>query len=447
MEYIIVSKSIVTMGRRGILKDGAIVTEDDRIIDIGRIEEMKRKYPRYEKIDASNCILLPGLINTHTHIAMSLLRGYADDLKLHEWLNNWIWPLEKEMTDRDIYVGGLLAAIEALRMGTTTINTMYHHHPEYNEVRAIYETGMRGVASHTCFSWRIEEDYKMLEDLIRKWHGKGSWRIRAAVSPHAPYTVSPKHLKELKEYVDAKNMEVEADYEKLIWHIHTAETKNEPEMIKEKFNVDVSGGVLKYLYDLKVLGEEVLAAHCVWLTEEDVEVMKKTRTKVSHNPISNLKLASGISPIYKLIDAGITVSLGTDSACSNNALDMFETMKAAALIQKGLTMNPTVISADEALKMATVKGAEALNWSSQIGRLEIGMKADIIAVELDKPHLTPLYNEISHIVYAAKGLDVKHVMVDGKIIMENYKIKTVDEEEIMKEAEKTKEKLLEKVKR
>ncbi|RLE56155.1 MAG: hypothetical protein DRJ30_02710 [Candidatus Methanomethylicota archaeon] len=232
-----------------------------------------------------------------------------------------------------------------------------------------------------------------------------------------------------------------------MWHIHTAETKNEPEMIKEKFNVDVSGGVLKYLYDLKVLGEEVLAAHCVWLTEEDVEVMKKTRTKVSHNPISNLKLASGISPIYKLIDAGITVSLGTDSACSNNALDMFETMKAAALIQKGLTMNPTVISADEALKMATVKGAEALNWSSQIGRLEIGMKADIIAVELDKPHLTPLYNEISHIVYAAKGLDVKHVMVDGKIIMENYKIKTVDEEEIMKEAEKTKEKLLEKVKR
>ncbi len=439
------AKSIVTMSRLGNIRNGAVVIENDKIIDVGKADEIKRKYPRYELIKALDCIIVPGLINTHTHIAMSLLRGYADDLPLHEWLEKWIWPLESKMTSRDIYIGALLASIEAVKMGTTTINSMYHYFPDYNEAKAISEVGLRGVISHVCFSWRKEHDFKQLDDLIKNWHGKNDWRIRAAISPHAPYTVDPKYMVELRNYADEVNKEAVHDYEKAIWHIHVAETREEAKIIEKNFNVKVDEGVVKYLYDLGVLKEDTVAAHCVWLTDKDIDALKRTNVKVAHNPISNLKLASGISPINKLINEKIVVSLGTDSACSNNLLDMFETMKIAALLQKGVTLDPTVIPAKKALEMATIEGAKALNWSSQIGSIEPGKKADLIIIELNKPHLKPFYNEFSHIVYAVRSLDVRDVIIDGKIIVENHQLKTVDEEWILKEAEKVKDKLIEKL--
>jgi len=442
LEYIVKAKSIVTMSELGVIRGGAVVVEGSEIIDVGKYSKLKTKYSRYEEIDASNCVVIPGLINAHTHMAMSLLRGYADDLMLHEWLEKWIWPLESKMNSRDIYIGALLASVEAAKMGTTTLNTMYHYSPDYNEARAVLEVGLRGVISHVCFSWRKDEDFKQLDHLIKHWHGKENWRIRAAISPHAPYTVDPDYMVELREYADNVNKDVEEDYERVIWHIHLAETKNEVDLVKQKFNVNVEEGVVKYLYDLKVLKEDVVAAHCVWLTSKDIEALKKANVKVVHNPASNLKLASGISPVPKLLSEGITVALGTDSACSSNSLDMFEAVKLAALLHKGTTLNPTVIPAEAALKMATVSGARALSWSSQIGMIKPGMKADFIIIDFNKPHLKPLFNEVSHLVYAVKSLDVRDVVVDGKFVVENGKLKTIDEEWVMKEAEKVKESLL-----
>ncbi|MEM3615150.1 MAG: amidohydrolase [Candidatus Methanomethylicia archaeon] len=440
MQYIILAKAIVTMGEKGIIRDGGIVIENGEIIDVDHAWKIRSRYSGgYERIDAKDCILMPGLINTHTHAAMSLLRGYADDLQLHEWLEKWIWPLEAKMTEWDIYVGAKLSALEAIKTGTTTICSMYHHKPKYNEAKAIYESGLRGVISHVFFDWRINEDYKSMEDLISNWHGRGGGRIKVAASPHAPYTVNPKNLMEIKEYIDNKNENLD---EEIIIHIHTAETRDETRIVKEKYDVDTDLGILKYLNDLGFLSENVLAAHCVWLTNEDIKVLRERNVKVSHIPISNLKLASGISPIPKLMENNILVSLGTDSQCSNNTIDMFETMKIASLLQKGITLNPTIIPSEEAIKMATVNGAKALRWDGKIGKIEIGKRADIIAINIKKPHLTPIYNEKSHIVYAARSGDVKHVIIDGKIVMEDYEVKTIDEEEVIAEAEKIKEELI-----
>lgn len=446
MQYKIRGKSIVTMGSKGIIKDGYIVIEDGYIVDIGESSKIKAEYHRYDEINARDCIIIPGLINTHTHMAMSLLRGYADDLQLHEWLEKWIWPLEAKMNDRDIYIGAKLSAIEAIKSGTTTICSMYHHKHEYNEAKAIQETGLRGVISHVFFDWRINEDYKLMKDLVENWHGKEDWRIKVAVSPHAPYTVNPKNLLEIKEYVDELNKNYNSE-EEVIIHIHVAETREEAKIVSEKYGVDTSKGIFEYLNRIGFLSENILAAHCVWLTDIDIELMKEKKIKVSHNPVSNLKLASGISPIKKLIDEGVIVSLGTDSPCSNNTIDMFETIKIAALLQKGVTLNPAVIPAVKALEMATINGAKALKWNNIIGSIEIGKKADIVAIEFRKPHLTPIYNEISHIVYAVRCGDVKHVIIDGKIVMENREIKTVNEEETLMEAEKAKEELINRLKR
>lgn len=444
MEYIIHGKSIVTMSKKGIIRNGAVVIEGEEIIDVGKYDEMKSKYDGYEILDASNCIVMPGLINAHTHMAMSLLRGYADDLPLMEWLEKWIWPLESKMTDRDIYIGALLASIEAIKMGTTTVNTMYHYYPNYNEAKAIYEAGLRGVISHVCFSWRENEDIGKLDHLIRSWHGKDNWRIRAAISPHAPYTVSPEYMAKLREYADKTNEKACKDYEKAIWHIHVAETRDEAGKIEENFKVKVKG-VIEYLDNLNVLREDVIAAHCTWLTDRDIEILSERGVKVAHNPISNLKLASGVSPIKKLIERNVTVALGTDSACSNNLLDMFETMKIASLLQKGILLDPTAVKTEEALKMATINGAKALSWESQIGSIEKGKKADIITIDIQKPHLKPLFNETSHIVYAVRSLDVRDVIINGRIVMEKHQIKTVNEEWILRETDKVKDKLLERL--
>ncbi|MCX8169384.1 MAG: amidohydrolase [Candidatus Methanomethylicia archaeon] len=444
MQYILRGKSIVTMGSKGIIRNGCIVIEDGIIVDVDEENKIKSKYHGYDVVDARNCILIPGLINTHTHIAMSLLRGYADDLQLHEWLEKWIWPIEAKIGGREIYIGAKLSILEAIRSGTTTICSMYHYKEDYNEARAIYEAGVRGIISHPFFDWRINEDYKLTEDLIRNWHGKNNWRIKVAVSPHAPYTVSPKNLIEIKEYVKNINLNYSGK-ERIIIHIHVAETKDEMKIVNEKYNVDTSKGLFKYLNDIGFLSEEILAAHCVWLTNTDIEVMKKMKVKVSHNPISNLKLASGISPIVKMLEEGIVVSLGTDGPCSNNTLDIFETMKIASLLQKGITLNPTVVPAMETIKMATINGAIALGLNEIIGSIEIGKKADIVAIEIGKPHLTPIYNEVSHIAYAVRYGDVKHVIVDGKFIMEDRNIKTLNEVEVIKEAEEVKDELINKM--
>ncbi|MEM3703985.1 MAG: amidohydrolase, partial [Candidatus Bathyarchaeia archaeon] len=337
MNSIILNGTIVTMRDSEIIRDGAIVIENDTIIEVGKTSEIKRKYGRgYEKIDAKGKTVLPGLVNTHQHAAMSLLRGYADDLPLQEWLEKWIWPIEGHMTASDIYVGALLTAAESIMGGTTTVNTMYHYTAEENEAKAFVDAGLRGVVGHVCFSWRKTEDKNALDDLAKNWHNRANGLIRVSVDPHAPYTVDPEYMKELKELQAELNGKYGSKKAPIIWHIHVAETSDELEKIKKAFNVELEGGVMEYLDSLGVLDKHVIAAHCVALVEKDIAIMKSRNVKASHNPISNLKLASGISPIPKMLEKGVTVSLGTDSPCSNNTADMFEAMKMAAILHKGV---------------------------------------------------------------------------------------------------------------
>ena len=429
-----------------IIRDGAIAIEDGTIIDVGKTKQMRRKYERgYERINAKGRVVIPGLINTHQHAAMSLLRGYADDLPLQEWLEKWIWPIERLMTAEDIYVGSLLTAVESIMGGTTTVNTMYHYMPEKNEAKALADAGIRGVIGHVCFSWRKDEDRKALEDLAKNWHNKAGGLIRVSVDPHAPYTVDPEYMKELKTLRDELNRKYGSEGAPVIWHIHVAETSDEADKIRKAFHVDVKDGVMEYLDSLGVLDKRVVAAHCVALTDKDVAVMKARGVKVSHNPISNLKLASGVSPVPKMLENGVTVSLGTDGPCSNNAADMFEVMKVAALLHKGVNKNPTVLSARQVLKMATLDGARALCWENEIGSIEVGKRADLAIINFEKPHLCPLYNEFSHLVYATKSSDVETVIINGKIVMENRHLTTLDVDKVMEMVKKAKNRLFERL--
>lgn len=428
------------------IRQGAIAIEDKVIVDIGRTHELRRKYGRgYKKIDAKGKVVTPGLINTHQHAAMSLLRGYADDLPLQEWLEKWIWPIEKHMTAHDVYIGALLTAIESIMGGTTTVNTMYHYTPEENEAKAFADAGLRGVIGHVCFSWRKNEDREALEDLAKNWHNKADGLIRVSVDPHAPYSVDPEYMKELKVIREELNDKYGSEKAPIICHIHAAETSDEMEKIRKAFNIQFKNGVMAYLDSLGVLDERLIAAHCVALTDKDMAIMKKRNVKVSHNPISNLKLASGISPVPKMLKKGITVSLGTDSPCSNNTADMFEIMKTTAIIHKGINKNPTVMPAEQVLEMATIEGAKALSWENEIGSIEAGKKADLSIISLKRPHLCPVYSEASHLVYAAKASDVETVIINGRIVMENGKLTMLNIEKVMDVVEKAKNTLLSKL--
>lgn len=428
------------------IRQGAIAIEDKVIVDIGRTHELRRKYGRgYEKIDAKDKIVTPGLINTHQHAAMSLLRGYADDLPLQEWLEKWIWPIEKHMTAHDVYIGALLTAIESIMGGTTTVNTMYHYTPKENEAKAFADAGLRGVIGHVCFSWRKNEDREALEDLAKNWHNKADGLIRVSVDPHAPYSVDSEYMKELKVIREELNDKYGSEKAPIICHIHAAETSDEMEKIRKAFKIQFKNGVMAYLDSLGVLDERLIAAHCVALTDKDMAIMKKRNVKVSHNPISNLKLASGISPVPKMLKKGITVSLGTDSPCSNNTADMFEIMKTTAIIHKGINKNPTVMPAEQVLEMATIEGAKALSWENEIGSIEAGKKADLSIISLKRPHLCPLYSEASHLVYAAKASDVETVIINGRIVMENGKLTMLNIEKVMDVVEKAKNNLLSKL--
>ncbi len=443
MNLLIHSGTVVTLKNAGIIKSGGIAVEDQTIVDVGKTRDLKKKYGRgYERIDATGKVIVPGLINTHQHAAMSLLRGYADDLPLQEWLEKWIWPIEEHMTPADIYAGALLTAVESIMGGTTTINTMYHYTPEHNEAKAFADAGIRGIVGHVCFSRRKRQDQKALEDLVKNWHNKHEGLTRASIDPHSPYTVDPEYLKELKIRTDELNMKYGSEESPIIWHTHAAETADEPGKIHTAFGIRPKDGIMNYLDSLGVLDGRVLAVHCVALTDKDIGVMRKRRVKVSHCPVSNLKLASGVSPIPRLVNEGITVSIGTDSPCSNNTADMFEAMKITALLHKGMSNDPTVTPAQQVLEMATTKAAEALSWQKEIGSIETGKKADLAIVDFQRPHLRPLHNEISNLIYAARAGDVETVVINGKVMMENRKMTTLDAGKVAAAAEKSKNDLL-----
>ena len=296
-----------------------------------------------------------------------------------------------------------------------------------------------------CFSWRKEEGKKAFVNLARSWHNKHDGLIRSSVDPHAPYTVDPNYMQQLKIAQESLNEKYGSEDASIIWHIYVAETSDETVKTQEAFKPQLRGGIMEYLNSLGVLEKTMIAAHCVSLTGKDIAIIKDKNVKTSHNPISNLKLASGISPVPKMVEKGITVSLGTDSPCSNNTADMFEVMKVAALLHNGVNNNPTLMPAERVLEMATLGGAKALSWESEIGSIEVGKKADLTIVNFRKPHLKPLYNEASHRVYVAKASDVDTVIINGRIMIENRKLATLNCNRITREVEKAKDNLFDKL--
>ncbi len=398
-----------------IIKDGAIGIIGNRIVEIGKIGDIKGE----EKIGGKNKIVMPGLINTHTHLSMTLLRGIADDMPLMNWLQEEIWPREANLTEKDCYYGALLGCLEMLKSGTTCFADMYFFMD--GVAKAVEESGIRAALSYGILELDKETGKNMFNSarkFVKNW--KDHDRIVPMYGPHTIYTCSEEMLLKVRET---------ASKEKIGIHIHLNETEEEVENTKrEKGKYPI-----EYLNDIAFLGSDVLAAHCVWLDNKEISILKEKDVKVSHNPISNMKLGSGISPVEKLLKNGVTVSLGTDGVASNNTLDLFEEMKVSALLQKTNSRDPTSMPVDTVIRMATSYGAKALNIDS--GSIEIGKKADLIIINPKKPRLTPMHNIRSHVVYATHGDDVGSVIVDGKIVMRDGEVLTLNEEEVVEKTE------------
>ena len=375
-------------------------------------------------IDGEGKILLPGLINTHTHLSMTLFRGLADDLSLDSWLNDHIWPMEANLNGEYCYIGALLGAVELIKSGTTTFSDMYFYMEDV--ARAVDEAGIRAVLSYGMIDFGDEEkrqaEIKENLTLFENCNGMADGRIKVFFGPHSPYTASEELLIEVRKLADEYNMGI---------HIHVSETE------KEINDISAEKGLrpFEYLDKIGFLGPDVVAAHSVWLSDNEIEIIKKNNVKVSHNPCSNMKLASGIAPVSKLIENGICVSIGTDGASSNNNLDLIEELKTASLLQKVSTLDPNVLNSREAIAMGTIKGAEALGLDSEIGSIEVGKKADIILIDTDSANMVPDSSTLtSNIIYSANGSNVDTTICNGKILMENRKLTVLDEQEIYAKA-------------
>ncbi len=402
---------------RTILKKGSIVVKDGKIQEIADSEKLNKKYIPRKIIDATNKLLMPGLVNTHTHSSMTVFRGYSDDMPLHEWLTKYLFPAESKYMNKEVVrAGAELAIIEMLRSGTTTFNDMYYYQDE--TVKAAKEIGMRAIISESLMdlpapnSPTPQEGIKYIHKLMGKY--KNDPLIRIGVAVHSPYTCAPELLVEAKKLADQYN----APY-----HIHVSETQWEMDLIREKYQLTP----VQYLDSLGVLDDKMIAAHCVHLTDEDIQILKKRKVGVAHNPESNMKLSSGVARIPELVKNNVAVGIGTDGVASNNNLDMFEEVHSAALLHKLAWGDPTAAKAKTMLKLATISGAKVLGMEEEIGSIEVGKKADIILLDLNNTHLIPLYNAYSQLVYSARGSDVTDVIIDGKIVMENNKILTIDE--------------------
>lgn len=392
-------------------KETSIYIEENLITEIGANTEADHI------IDGKNKVAIPGLINTHTHAAMTLFRSYADDMKLHEWLQKKIWPLEAKLTEEDVYWGTKLACLEMIKTGTTCFNDMYWR--MNGAVKAVDEMGIRAVLSGVfidLFDGEIgKKEVKNTKRFIKEIKALKNERIIPALGPHALYTVSRENLQWIREYSDKEN---------LLIHFHLAETERENKECVERYGKKP----VPFLEEINFLGENLVAAHCNWLDRKDIEILSKFNVKISHNPVSNMKLSSGFLPYTKMRNSGLVISLGTDGCASNNNLDMFESMKFAALLQKIHRNEPTVMPAEEAFQLATLNGAKSLQINS--GIIEEEKLADIVLIDLKRPELAPNHNLISNLVYSANGSCVDTVICDGRILMQNRKVD--GEEEILK---------------
>lgn len=410
------------------IKKGSILIEND---EISEINDNINSANANEVIKGEGKILIPGLINTHTHLPMTLMRGLADDMPLNTWLNEYIWPAEANLNGQHCYAGALLACVEMIKSGTTTFNDMYFFVDDI--ARAVGESGLRGVLSYGMIDLGDEgkrkKEYKESIRVIKKCHDTYDGRVKIALGPHAPYTCSMELLNWVRRKADKLGVRI---------HIHVSETEQEVAQIIDSYGARP----FEYLDEIDFLGNDVLAAHGVWLSDSEMDIIKDNQVNLSHNPTSNMKLASGVSPVTKMIDKGINVSLGTDGAASNNNLDLLEEMKITALLQKIHNLDSTLLTAKQAFEMATIKGAEALGIENEIGSIEVGKKADLTLINFNKTHLTPYRNPLSHLVYSAQGGDVDTVICNGRILMQERELLVLDEKEVIQQAVEASQDLL-----
>jgi 5-methylthioadenosine/S-adenosylhomocysteine deaminase len=433
VDLIIQGGTLVTMdAEKHLIPNGAVAVEKDKIVAVGTANEIAQKFASKQTINANGKVVIPGLINTHTHIPMTLFRGIADDLDLQEWLTKFIFPAEaKNVTEDFVRVGTRLGLAEMIRGGTTSYCDMYYFEDAIADETA--KAGVRGVLGETIIDFPVpdnkthEEAMRYAERFINKW--KNHSLIVPALAPHAAYTVSTEHLQNIKKLSDKLNAAVV---------IHVAETQTEVDDISKKYNARP----VEYLNKIGFLNNKTIAAHVVFANENELDILKTRGVGVAHNPQSNMKLASGVAPIPQMLIKNLNVGLGTDGAASNNDLSMWEEMDTAAKLHKVFAKDPKVVPAEEAFEMATIRGARALHLENLIGSIETGKRADIAIVDFDNLHQIPFYNVYSHLVYATKASDVRTVIINGKVVMINRRLLTLDENVIKRTANAYRQKII-----
>jgi len=426
ISLVVVGRTVITENaQHRILTPGAVAIDGNAIVDVDAPEAIASKYRANTTIDARSDIVLPGLINTHTHAPMVMYRGLADDLALMEWLNRYIFPAEaKTVSPEMVRIGTRLAALEMIESGTTTYTDMYYFEEEI--AKATREAGLRGVLGETIIQFPVadaktpQEGLARAEAFIKGF--KDDSLITPAVAPHALYTNDKATLLACAELGRKYSVPV---------IIHLAETEDELKGALERFNLTPTA----YLESIGFWGPRTIAAHGVWVNDEDISILKRRGVGVSHNPESNMKLASGTAPVTKYLAAGVPLGLGTDGAASNNDLDMFEAMRQASFLAKHATHDPTAVPAQTALDLSTIGGARALGMERTIGSLEAGKRADLITVSMSAARQTPLYDPVSHLVYVTRGDDVRNTIVDGKILMRDRQVKTLEAAKVIADAD------------
>lgn len=423
MEKIIYNARIITMNHAmEVIQNGYVRIKNGKITEIGETGvATDSRQENIEYTDAQGMFMMPGFINTHTHVPMTMLRGFADDLPLHEWLTEHIFPAEARLvTPENLRIATRLAFIEMIKSGTTCFNDMYFFENVIAEEAK--KAGIRGVMNESLIDFptasfkTVDEGLRLSEKLIQQWQGDPI--IHPSVCAHAPYTCSEDTLRKAKKLADKYNT---------LLQIHVAETKKEVE------DITIQKGMppTEYLHSIGLLDENVIAAHCVWLNTREVELFAKTGTAIGHCPKSNLKLASGIADTDLYMKAGVTVSIGTDGTASNNTLDMVEEMRFAALLPKAIHNNPEAVNARTALRMATINGAKALGLEQTTGSLETGKSADLILIHANASNMQPVYDEYSAIVYAMNSKNIRSSMVNGEWIMRNRNVLHINKDEAM----------------
>ncbi|EXJ86301.1 hypothetical protein A1O3_03252 [Capronia epimyces CBS 606.96] len=431
--------TIITVDQtRRVISDGALLVHDDKIVDVGKTTELTTKYPEEAQYDLSNHIVMPGMVSTHMHCVQSILRGIAEDRDLISWMCDRIWVAQGNITPPEAYAAARLSMAEMLKGGTTCfIESLWAERYGFDGlVKAVDESGIRGCLGKVVMDRRADqpefrnrmhhglvEDRQSLANAVQmhdKWHGSSDGRVQVWFGARTPGGVTTELLTEMSSIAREKGIRIT---------MHCLEEKAD----RDVFDQDFKKGPMQYCEEIGLLGDRTVLIHMVWLEDDDIHRLATTRTHIAHCPSSNMKLGSGFCPVPKLLDNNVNVGIGCDGAPCSNTLDLFQEMSLAAKLQKGLHLNPKLLPAETMIEMATIKGAEAVGLVDKIGSLEIGKQADFIGIKVENLHQVPTYDPVSTVVHATNARDVKLVVVNGKVTVENGQLTTMDEAEVIRE--------------